>query len=141
MNDKCNYCIYRDKSWRKEENAYGCEAASIGLCGEPGMEQRHDRRIDNRCLLCEHRRYGEMSNYGCDDPDCCSACLCEFKPRLPEGSMVIFRPEGADKALIGTIEEVTDIDVDPHYVIDVDGERWYVLWSHQEMRRYIPGNI
>lgn len=75
-----------------------------------------------------------MSNYGCDDPDCCSACLCEFSPLYPEDSLVEFLPEGASKPLIGTVVGVEDVKVDPRYVIDVDGERWYVLWSHREMR-------
>lgn len=139
MNEKCEYCIYRDRSWRREENAYGCEAAELKLCGEPYMQQRHDRRQDNKCLLCIHRKYGEDEMYGCDDPKPASP-YCHFQPRFPEDSTVIFLPEGADKALIGTIVGVEDEKVDPHYVIDVDGERWYVLWRHPELRRYVPGD-
>lgn len=40
MNDKCYYCIYRDKSREENEHAYGCESADIGMCGEPGNRKR-----------------------------------------------------------------------------------------------------
>lgn len=135
MNEKCDYCVYRDKSWKQDQNEYGCEAVELGLCGEPKMEQRKVRRLENKCLLCAHcAGYAVSGLYGCEDPDCGSPGFVEFKAYIPEGCGIKF--ESTEGVIWGTVSGIVDMDTDPKYVVDTDHDGvWYVLADNKTIER------
>lgn len=126
MNSKCYDCVYRNKKWDKDENAYGCNSPELGLCGEPKMKKRKARRLCNTCLLCKYSCGKIFGTYGCDDIDCGSPGFIEFKENIPKGSRVEFKEN--EYMVNGTVSGVTDKDTDPKYIInDINNCVHYIL--------------
>ena len=136
MDSRCYYCVYRDKSWDLAENGYGCEAAELGLCGRPDMKQRKYRMMENKCVLCSYRNVPANAGqpYGCEAGSLgmCSTEL--FEELYPEDTVVLFTASYGEVKK-GIICGVEDMETDPKYVIDVDGEKWYVIADTADMKR------
>ena len=134
MNSKCYNCVYRNREWKKDENAYGCNAPEIGLCGEPKMKKRKERILCNTCLLCKYSCGKIFGTYGCDDADCGSPGFIEFKAWLPKGSKVEFKE--SESIINGTVSGVINKDTDPKYIIDDDNNcTHYILADDKNIRK------